>query len=110
MNSARPLLTTSVASKVSRRESSVATRTVSSRESGEKAKLPGTAVPGRGKRAIASSVSQAGGSGGGTGYYRREMSRLDPLPHQPLPLTRAERTAFAETSLHADVLDFIRQV
>lgn len=30
-----------------------------------------------------------------------------PLPHAQHPLTRAERTRYAETSLHADVLQFI---
>ena len=39
------------------------------------------------------------------------MSHPDSIPgHQPLLQTRAERTGFAETSLHADVVEFIRQV
>ncbi len=39
------------------------------------------------------------------------MTHSDPpLPHVPPLLTRAERTGFAETSLHADVVGFIRQV
>jgi hypothetical protein len=39
------------------------------------------------------------------------MNHPDSIPgHQPLLQTRAERTGFAETSLHADVLEFIRQV
>jgi hypothetical protein len=39
------------------------------------------------------------------------MSRHEPvLPHEPTVLTRAERTAFRETSLHADVIEFIREM
>ena len=33
-----------------------------------------------------------------------------PSPQSPALLTRAERTGFAETSLHADVVEFIRQL
>jgi len=39
------------------------------------------------------------------------MNRPDSvLPHQTAILTRAERTAFSETSLHADVMAFIREM